>query len=980
MRHVTLSTFSALLAILIANASEAAPSVSAKGEAAPAQVVKSEQSKTSRVLKFNGVPQKVAVLVKKKFPYVFEREVTLGEVDEIVRFLMKSGQFSSVEAVERDRDDGLGRETVVQTSLLRHVRDIRIKGNRAVSSSDVLKILGILRSQVFERKHLLASAEELRQLYESLGYHNAKVEIDFELPNEAEVVIDVSIVEGDPVKINEVVIESADPELGASLTRLARSLKNRALTEDELLEFQKSASEYLGKNRYLTAKIGAPQISFNPERTRAKITYSIENPWKFEFVFDGNVYFSEATLIRRIEEEKLAGTANPGPDMAEKIRRVYQGVGYANIEVETSEKLNESSHRIAIRFQIRENPRVRITKIAVSGNISRPEKYYSQFIKSSSSDLVGNGYYNRKDIEEGTKKLVVELQNQGFLRAKVQSQRAEYSPDKSTVTISLSIDEGPLTQIRQIKIEGADSFAKAQLLEVVKIKAGSALGLKELEDSIAALKSFYRSEGFLEMRLLNESEQSRIVTYNEGNTQATVDFQIYEGPRVRVGSIALQGNSFTKDRVILRELPFKQGDVLTPEKIDETTFRLQKLNIFARVNLRTLEEGTNIAERTVIIEITEKDPGTFIARVGGTNEYNYLTFRGLSSISYNNLWGTGRGISLRVEPKYSTDPRVSYVEHTITAQYMEPYIFNDRNRGRINLVREQQVYDITANQTIIQEANTIGFLIDRDLTRNIRVTFDAYSLSNQKKFDRFSYEGIDTTNIAKLGPLIEFDFRDEIYPHPTKGTYSYLNLEYSDPILGSSKDNSQTIQFFKATASTTIYQRILNRKDLVWVNQLRGGYLANLSNEANAGIPVQEAFFLGGRSTIRGFNEVDHVETIPNVYDLGLAGSKYGVSTFKVKADTYFELFKSELWFPIFGIIGGTVFYDGGVVTINQPDANVPQVWRDSIGTGIRVITPVGPLNLQVAWKLNRRKLRTNDQGNDELDSPAAVHFSFGSL
>ena len=926
------------------------------------------------MLKFSGVPQRLVPDLRKKFPFVFEREVTLAEIDQIVRYLVQTGNFATVEALERETATG-ERETVISATLLRRIHNIEVVGGDAISKSDILRVLDIAKGQVFERKHLLTTAEELRQLYENMGYHNAKVEIDFTLPNDSEVGIIVTITEGEPVRISDVVVEAGEPNLTNRLTRMARYLKNRILTEDELLEFQKYISEYLSSNRYLTARLGSPQISYSPDRHFAKVIYSVENPWKFEFNFEGNSYFSNARLIQYIEEEKLAGSSNPGPDIAEKIRRVYQSVGFANVEVSYTQNLIDSSRRLQLRFRIKENPRVRIKRIEVTGNISRPENYYTSFIKASSSDLIGNGYYNRKDIEEGVKKLVIELQNQGYLRARVQSQRAEYSEDKSSVVVTLAIDEGPLTQIRQIRLEGANSFPKTRLMELLKIKPGEALGLKELEESIATLKDFYRSEGFLEMRIANEGEQNSIVTYNEGNTQATVTFQIQEGPRVRVGSIALQGNTFTKDHVILRELPFKTGDVLTPEKIDESIFRLQKLNLFSRVNLRTLEEGTNIAERTVIIDVADKDPGTFIARIGATNERNYITFRGMTGVSYSNIFGTGRGATFRIEPKYSMDPRVSYIEHLITATYIEPYIFGDRNRGRLSLIREQLFSEFVGERTIIHEANTVGFLLDRDFSRNVRLTYNVYSLSNQRKFDRASYDVLETVNIAKTGPLLEFDFRDDIF-NPSRGTYSYINLEYSDPLLGSSEDHTQTVHFSKISAATSVYLPLFGRKDFVWVNQLRGGYLANLSNRLNSGVPAQEAFFLGGRSTIRGFDEGSELEKIPNRIDLGV--SEY--REFKVTSDSYYGLFKTELWFPIYGSFGGTLFYDGGGVIVNQPGVNIQDPYRDSWGTGIRVITPVGPLNLQIAWKLDRRSLGKTADGGDILESPYQVHLSIGVL
>jgi outer membrane protein insertion porin family len=940
--------------------------------------------RTSRVVKFYGVPPNVALNVKKKFPFIFEREVTLPELDELVRFLMRSGSFSNVEALDRATDNG-GRETAIVATVLRRIQAVKVQGNHALSNSEILKLLAIDKSQAFERKHLLAAAEDLRKLYENMGFHNARVEIDFELPNDSEVVINVNVNEGSPVRISDVIIDSPNADLAASFDGMSRSLKGKILTEDELLEFQKSIGNFLVKNRYLTSRLSQPAIAYSPDRTQAKLTYVIENPWKIEFRFEGNEYFVDWTIANQLEEEKLAGTvSSPAPDMAEKIRRKYLEVGFANVEVNYDEKLDEANHVLILHFAIKEGRRVTIQKIEVTGNLSRKEAYYAQFIRSSSSDLIGKGYYNRKDVEDGTKRLVTELQNQGYLRSRIQSQRAEYSPDRGSVVISLVIDEGPLTQIRQIKFEGVESFPKTQLAEILKIKTGAALGLRELEDSISALKSFYRSEGFLEMRIMNETEQNRIVTYNEGNTQATVEFQIYEGPRVRVGTITIEGNVFTKDYVIVRELGFKPGDVLSPEKIDESIFRLQRLDLFSNVELRTLEEGTNIAERTVIIRVNEANPGKVITRIGATNERQHLTLRGSAGISYKNLYGTGRGLSLRFEPKYSTDPRVSYIENILTVSYLEPYIFGGGYRGRINLIREESLFSLDDDRTIIQQSNTIGFLVERDLTRHLRLVYNAYSLSNQVQFDRKTFENTQTLNIAKTGPTFTIDYRDDIF-NPTKGIYAYAGFDYSDPIMGSSKDSTQTINFVKTTASITNYAPLNSKKSVVFVTQLRGGYVANISSDPHAGVPAQEAFFLGGRSTIRGFNGTED-ELVPNKFDLfpgqTLGGKLPDLRTFVVRADSYFGLVKSELWFPLFGSFGGTVFYDGGAVFINQPDVVQPDPYRDSAGVGIRVITPVGPANIEVGWKLDRRLVRvaTAPGGYDYRESPWAFHLSIGAL
>lgn len=142
---------------------------------------------------------------------------------------------------------------------------------------------------------------------------------------------------------------------------------------------------------------------------------------------------------------------------------------------------------------------------------------------------------------------------------------------------------------------------------------------------------------------------------------------------------------------MLKEAALKVGEVLTPDKIDEATARLNKLGLFSRADIRTLEEGTNVAERTLII-LAERDPGVFRFGAGVNNERN-LTIRGFTGISYNNLAGTGRAVSTRLELK-SNVAEVKYPEHEVSAGYLEPFLFNTRTRGRVNLTRSERVFEI----------------------------------------------------------------------------------------------------------------------------------------------------------------------------------------------------------------------------------------------------------------------------------------------
>jgi outer membrane protein insertion porin family len=113
---------------------------------------------------------------------------------------------------------------------------------------------------------------------------------------------------------------------------------------------------------------------------------------------------------------------------------------------------------------------------------------------------------------------------------------------------------------------------------------------------------------------------------------------------------------------------------------------------------------------------------------------------------------------------------------------------------------------------------------------------------------------------------------------------------------------------------------------------------------ANVGqLPPYEAFCLGGSNSVRGF------------YDCNLGvGRNYGEATIEYR-------------FPLFSIVSGELFLDGGTAFGSQknvpgnPGALLGKPGQGfSVGTGLIVSTPVGPLRLEVAsqdftsnWRFN---------------------------
>lgn len=905
-------------------------------------------------LNYSALSEEVQQELIARFPYIKSDKLSLEQLDEIIRFLQLKPQFSNIKIL----DEGTNEPYVLKFTRTQQIEKLKFFGNRKISDSEIKTLFGTKEGDVFDQQNLIEGGEKIRQAYIDKGYLNAVVDIEMPPINENAIAVNIKITENSLSRIHKIILQSPNVELNNKLIKALRSNINDSFTENTLSEIQTRARNYLKENRYVRTDILGPTIEYSTDQTLVDLTFKLEKVDKYLFSYEGIHLLKVNEIEKALDlDDYYSGSPTVGLELAQKIRNYYFSKGYARAEVDYEEIDSSTRFHKKVIFRIKEGPRIKIEKISFSGHYSKKENYYVNFIEEHSSKLIDKGFYNKDDFENGLKNLILELQNEGYLQAKIASTRIQYNKEKDRVFLYVNLDEGPMTSIESVEFIGNKDFSSDQLLEVVKIRQG-ALKLGQIESAISYLKEFYHENGYIEMLLLNEKED--LVTYDETNTKASLHFKIFEGPQVRVASIILQGNDFTKNSVIEKELEFNQGDLLTPNKVQESVARLQRTGFFSTVEVTTLEEKTTVANRTVVVKITERDPGLFTLGAGATNERG-LTLRGYTSVGYRNLLGTGRGISLRLEGNYNvTDIR--YLEHRIVLGYLEPYLFGSRYRGRINVTRSTTVSDYQLRQ--VSEVKSTTYSIEKDFTSHILGVWDVWSLATIRDFgvdNSYPYP-TKTQEIATTGPNLDLDFRDNPF-NPTKGTFTRWNAEYSSPDIGSTK----TIEYWRSTLSFTYYQSVGTFQDqpVVWANQVRGGYLKNLSTSELEGIPWdKKGFTLGGQSTLRGY-EAGTQEVFPNRQDLGLSAND---RTYYLRTDSTMYLLKSELRFPVYGNLGGAVFYDGGSVQISG--IKFEDSYRDSTGFGIRYNTPVGPLSLEWAWKLDARP----------SEDPWRFHLSIGTF
>jgi len=907
----------------------------------------SETATKNSLVEFENISDEMVHDVNVRFMSQIRPDNIQPVLDDIIRYIHSKINYDIVTVSKKDD------KYLISIINSTRVAKVQFTGSSFVPQSELRMLLAVNENDVLDSNQVLDGAERIRKYYNEAGYLNTSVNVEIPDSDKHKVDINIQIEEGVPTKISDIILNSENAELNKKVLNELKQFKGKFYTENTIFEIQKTIKEYFKENSIIQGELVLNNKKFSENEVFVTLSFNMQKIQKFTFDFEGYEQVSRIKLKKVLDlENYTSSNPNVASELAVKIKNYYLERGFARIDVRPQE-LEMGTFEKKIIFKIQEGPRIIIDKINFQGSYQKEAKVYEKLFLKNASELTNDKFYNKDQIEEAVNNFKLELQNQGFLMVQIQNTRTVYSSTKDRVNVFITFDEGPLTLVDSVSFEGNNYLNNETLMNLIGLVPGVPLELYKLEKSVGKIKAKYQEEGFLEVAIQNEKEN--LVSYDSSNTKAKLHFIINEGPQVKVNSIAIEGNFYTQEKIILIELEFLKGDILTPAKIEDSVSRLQKTGYFNTVEIKTLEQRTSISNRTVLVKVTERDPGIFTMGVGATNERNG-TLRGYSGIAYRNILGTGRGVSARVEGKYNIAD-IKYPELKVILGYVEPYLFMSRLRGRVNVSRSTYVSDF--NDKKATESNQYIWALEKDFTTHVTGIFEVYNLETFKDFlITKNNETTQQLDIASIGPTLDIDYRDNPFM-PTRGIFARFNLEYASPPLGS----TDTIEYYRTTGSLSHYWPVA--KDWVWAHNVRLGYLENLNKNPDGGVPyTKRGFTLGGRSTIRGF-EAGTQEVVPNNNDLGIQND---TDVFNLKTSASQFLFKSEIRFPVYGNFYGGVFYDGGSVYIK--DLPFKDNYRDAVGVGLRYNTPVGALNMEIGKKLDRR----------ENESDIRYHLSFGTF
>ena len=681
-------------------------------------------------------------------------------------------------------------------------------------------------------------------------------------------------------------------------------------------------------------------------------------------------------------------------DSARAIEVYLRGRGYR--QARASYTRTPGPRDVVITFDVRRGPHFVFGTVEVTGAASMTAPEVREFL------LVKDGEpFTENALGAGVVRLRNAYLARGHALVKVEPAESVDAPAASgsgdgRVNVAVRVTEGPRTVVRAVAFKGAMAVPEATIAGVVLLAPGRPFSESELAADRDRIDLEYRNRGYNQVGVRSE------VTGADNDTQADVTFVIDEGPQVLVDRVIIVGNTRTKPETIERELLVKPGQPLGYSDLIESRIRLGALGLFRRVTIEELPHASE-PRRDIFVRVEEAKPtvigigpgveGAFIVRSdadGDAVEQFELAPRGFFQIGRNNLWGKNRSVNLFTRVSFRsrnvvvttgglrvTEGRYGFNEYRVVGTFKEPRILDTRADLLVTGIMEQAIR--SSFNFLRREARAEAGL---RLSQLYSVS-GRYSLQRTEIFDEQITDPAQKPLIDRLFPQVRLstfagsllrDSRDDVLDS-AKGTLVVVDADLSARAIGSE------VGFVKAyVQGRKFYQLPTARRTVVALAARVGaahGFprevpLVGPGGEPLLGpdgeaivdtvqdLPASERFFAGGDTTVRGF-ALDRLGDESTISDTGFPTGGNGVI-----------VLNAELRVAVTRRLQGVGFLDAGNVVARASDLELFEL-RPAAGFGVRIGTPVGPIRLDIGFKLDRRELSPG-----RLERRSIWHISLG--
>ena len=802
----------------------------------------------------------------------------------------------------------------------KRIEAININDAYPLFEKDVRTIMTVAVGDIFHPEDMPQQQKRIAQRYREEGYVDPQVQIQWDTdPDNGHYLLSVTIKKGAYYTLEKVLIRG-----------------NQAIDDDDLLsrmstwrtgtfmfgtgrfvpkEFKtdvKNLIDYYRSERFAEVKI-TPELSFDPDHRRVHCDLVVQEGPQYTIALKGNKFYADFTLKREVEVFNSGNVANIGLRRTiQNIRRRYLAAGFSDVKVSWTEKMRERKgfqHKY-VTIVIDEGKQYTVRKIIIKGNVFFDDEKLQRQMLTHTPEKLNRGVFVKDTLLEDITAITALYRMSGYSNVKI-TPTIETDLETAKVLITLSIEEGPQTKVRDIIIEGDTPISRHKLKHHLRLKPQSTFDPANLQADENQLAISISELGYPHVSVKADSSLS------DDQQWVDIRYTIDPGPQVRVGEIFFLGNFKTRVRYMKRAVKFESGDPFVLKKVLDAQRDLRNLNVFDSVRLQPagLKEKYSVVH--LVVTVTERQP-YYLELAGG-----YQTDKGLFGrfkVGDRNFLGMIKDLSTGLE--------VSQIGYRWDTSITDNHFLGTTISARAGLFKERSE---PFNQDIGSEEGGSNVKFFRGWGQYFSTAL-ATKYVHSQQYKRDSYEASENTESDEfkprtyivITPTLQYDARDS-FIKPQKGEWVTLSVDYSYG-LDNEADN-----FNKYSLDLRAYRLVIPR--IVAAVRLWGGHIVP---DTSTPPPQKQLFFLGGASTVRGFAE-NMVRFEKG--DKAIGGLTAYLASMEVRIDigAKFEV---------------VPFVDTGSVQ-DAPTAVGENGFRWAAGLGLQYMTPIGPVGFFYGHKLD---------------------------
>ena len=605
------------------------------------------------------------------------------------------------------------------------------------------------------------------------------------------------------------------------------------------------------------------------------------------------------------------------------IRKLYQESGYYFARIEAVLK-ESGQNTVAVTIVIDEGETVSIGSIHFKGNenVSRRDllKAMETSEKGFFSFLTSSGIFNEEELQKDLVRIRLLYESRGYAKVQVGQPSIREDRDGGRIDITIPISEGLRYRIAKIDIRGGeDVIPLEEIREKMLLFVGDVFNKTRLISDVQVITNQFSDRGyaFVDVNSFTKTDDKK----------KTIDItvRINKGRRVYIGKIGVKGNTRTRENVIRRDVRVIEGSLYSKRGLDLTRQRLVRKNYFETVKVVEKRRPGNDEILDIEIEVKEKPTGSITGGIGVNSDEGVY---GQAELREANLFGKGLVGSLFT--------RISSDRFDLVAEYFDPSFRDSGYSLGGSLFFVDQEYE-----TFDNERQGARITVGKEFQEFLRA-FISYEIAESQISDVsdtaittiLEQEGETFLESSIIPRLVYDSLNRPIFP--TDGTYWSVSATISTSILGGNVDVFSTEAEFRRYYNIGERFRIRVLRDLIL--NLRGNvrYVDSLKGE----VPAFRRLYATRRYTVRGFTSAD-------LGPKDMQGEAIGGFSAAVAS--------VELTHPFIGPTQLAAFIDMGNIWDEDNALDLGDL-RYGAGIGLRIITPIGPMRLDIGYKLDKKE------------------------